>query len=1479
MPKEDFNDEKLIQITEPGKKVHGLTWDQFQQTLAQKGYPNPDQDNHLRTVFNLAGENHPDITEHARLLLDYDGEFNDETRQESEERVLEIVENDVLTPAVLGQDYTFDESQRETILYCQEMLNETETGRFVYDFNENHPAPEETAQVGDDWEEVERPAPEENGQVEEQVQVEEAGPNLDGNEEKVIDIIDPEKTVNGLNWEEFSQAMADKGYPDPEHDNHLRSVFNLAGEDHPEIEYHAEQLLGYDGPFDENFRQQSEERVLSLVEEEVLNPAREGQEYLFDESQRETILYCQRALNESGKGINEYQFEDYNPRPNEEWLEAELQRAKQIVAEQQQAEQQEVEQEEAGQNLNANEENVIGVIDPDKTVNGMNWEEFQQAMADKGYPDAEHDNHLRSVFNLAGQGHEEIDRQAEQLLAHEGEFSPEYLKQSEDRVLQVVEEDILNPARQGREFLFDESQRETILYCQDALNQSEKIQNKYDFEKDHPVPEEVQEDAVKMENEPEEVRENVAQPEEVQEDAAKLEDEPEEVQENAAKLEDEPEEVRQEVHAQEGPQREGPAREMQPQEGPRQQEPQQDDPNLLPINNPEKTIGGLKWEEFCNALKENGWPEPEKDNNIRAAFNLADANHQEVGEALEMYADGRLKVDQNNYDYQVEALRHAARDAYILAAKYDKNFTMDENNRDSVLHFQEQCNNLEREKFNFNAYHPVPNPVEAQAGNPEQVQEANQRPVQEANQQGPVLEQNPRPVQEQQLNQQGPVQEQNPHPEQQVNQQQNQQPVQEQNPQPAQPVDHDKELDHNRALYNEMHRDMQTAFNRLEDETVGVHFGSSEYSKAMNDVKKVSETWADLKGKNKDFQLSDHELEEARQKVYEAQRSIDVYLTKKARERKGKPLSTEKGASFYRQEAMLDARKTLQQQADILDEIAAQRGLEQPLPSDEKLARQRKSLANDLEDATRNVYNGSSEYKNAKNQFNKVNDLWDKTMANKAEGELPSAGEIENLKANIAQAKQAADLYLDKKVDLNNPKAKTEKRISAMSRARENLAVQERKLAEWEKKLAEQEPVKGYKELADNTTYLREQMAAADKGVIGGSKEFKEVNNLLKQQEEKWKALEKKGPDYKMTPDELREMVELNQKIEKNVDKYIADKAGKDLSEKTQKRLRAMQKVKNHTLSQRKKFEARRDEMLKEVEGISNEQIEKQNKDISLGMRNATRNVYFGSKAYKNAMVGYNRTLSQWRNYQAREAAGVATYAERNAQYKSLQENIKQIDKYLDSKKGKDLSKHPKTKKRVEIMQKAKENLQIRMRKLELAQEKNRRAEQEATRQQMQTRNTQLRFGVKSQRAMERNMAKASLAATKQLAELGNKKQLSSVDVKNARTALAALVIENIIRQPGNEQLKAQLSKGGKEYSKIVRAFANSKDFKKAFPDKMFTPNNVKNLATNPRSVERCTNHLFGQEVNRQQNMQQQRQLQQQRQNTKNTQMENTRNK
>lgn len=672
--------------------------------------------------------------------------------------------------------------------------------------------------------------------------------------------------------------------------------------------------------------------------------------------------------------------------------------------------------------------------------------------------------------------------------------------------------------------------------------------------------------------------------------------------------------------------------------------------------------------------------------------------------------------------------------------------------------------------------------------------------------------------------------------------------------------------------YEKLYNDMQSMVERLEDEEVGVHFGSSEYKNAKNACISLAELLRGLKEKGKDYQMTDSELEQVNQQMQEVSASMDTYLDKKNKEevRKGQ-LST---TSYYRVEAMKSAKKKVEEQRKAMDDLLVERGLELPTLSNAQLENERKLISEELADAQKNVHLGSKEYQNAQEEYEKLNNLWSSTMDGKGAEDLPSAGEIETLRATVERTRKSVDEYLLKKADAENPGPKTQKRIAAMKRAQENLDVQARKLEEWESKLAKQEPEKNYNELATNTRYLMDQMEAAEKGVFGGSNEYKEVKDLLKQQEEKWKEIAKKGADYKMSPDELKEMVELNQKMEKAVDKYIENKAGQEIGPKTQKRLRVMQKVKDHARSQQRKFEARRDEMLKEVEGLSNEQVQEKARDTSREIRNADRRVFFGSRAYSNAMKSYNRSLNHWEQYKEKEAAGKATPKERTEEKKALEANIKEIDRYLDTKKNKNLDKNPKTKKRVEAMQKARKNLETRMRRIELAEKRQREKEREQRQQQLETRKKNLQLGAKSQQALERNMSRASLAATRQLTQLGNHRTLSEMDKRNARMALATLVLEDKLRQPGNEQLKLAVSKGGKNYSNVVKSIANSKEFREAFPDRAFTPANCRNLAKNPAIAGRYAREFNNRMV---QKAQAKRQLRQQatpqRQNVRNNDM------
>lgn len=239
-------------------------------------------------------------------------------------------------------------------------------------------------------------------------------------------------------------------------------------------------------------------------------------------------------------------------------------------------------------------------------------------------------------------------------------------------------------------------------------------------------------------------------------------------------------------------------------------------------------------------------------------------------------------------------------------------------------------------------------------------------------------------------------------------------------------------------------------------------------------------------------------------------------------------------------------------------------------------------------------------------------------------------------------------------------------------------------------------------------------------------------------------------------------------------------------------------------------------------------------------MRDVNKKVHFDSKAYSEAMKNYNQSYEKWQQYGEKEAKGLATPKDRDMQKKELEFAVKAIDKYLDSKKEVNLNKNPKTQKRVQAMEKARKNLEIRLYKLQLAEEKQRREEREKQREEMKTRTDSLRTNTKAQEALERNTARASLSATQKMTQLGNRQSMTKLDKKDARTALAALVLEERLKQPGMDQLKKEIAKSGKAYAKAVQTIANSKEFRETFPDSRLTTTNCKNFATSPNAVKKA---------------------------------------
>ena len=107
--------------------------------------------------------------------------------------------------------------------------------------------------------------------------------------------------------------------------------------------------------------------------------------------------------------------------------------------------------------------------------------------------------------------------------------------------------------------------------------------------------------------------------------------------------------------------------------------------------------------------------------------------------------------------------------------------------------------------------------------------------------------------------------------------------------------------------YGKLYADMEDTLNMLEEEDIGVHFGSSEYAKAKTACRDVADGWKDFQEKtekNPDYQMTNYEVQQAQKRLDEVKASMDAYIAKKNAEMQVKPLSK---AGEYRLEAMKTA--------------------------------------------------------------------------------------------------------------------------------------------------------------------------------------------------------------------------------------------------------------------------------------------------------------------------------------------------------------------------------------------------------------------------------------------------------------------------------------------------------------------------------------------------------------------------------------------
>jgi hypothetical protein len=133
----------LIPINEPNKQVKGKNWAEFHRTLSAKGWKNAENDNDVRAFFNLCSDDpsREGLTSTFEIIMNRPDANPDaaDLKTEYDNHIRNFVRDNILFPAKRKENYHFEEKERASVLYFQNLLNTKDHENF--DFNKDNPAP------------------------------------------------------------------------------------------------------------------------------------------------------------------------------------------------------------------------------------------------------------------------------------------------------------------------------------------------------------------------------------------------------------------------------------------------------------------------------------------------------------------------------------------------------------------------------------------------------------------------------------------------------------------------------------------------------------------------------------------------------------------------------------------------------------------------------------------------------------------------------------------------------------------------------------------------------------------------------------------------------------------------------------------------------------------------------------------------------------------------------------------------------------------------------------------------------------------------------------------------------------------------------------------------------------------------------------------------------------------------------------------
>ena len=613
--------------------------------------------------------------------------------------------------------------------------------------------------------------------------------------------------------------------------------------------------------------------------------------------------------------------------------------------------------------------------------------------------------------------------------------------------------------------------------------------------------------------------------------------------------------------------------------------------------------------------------------------------------------------------------------------------------------------------------------------------------------------------------------------------------------------------------------------------------GSKEFKVAKNRYDRVQELW-EAYSKLENPTMED--VQRIRGELINAMHMVGRYLDKKAEEKDNSENAKKRTG------AMSGAFTQLEEQLAVLND-RMEKIENEPAPDVEKLAASSKRVAKEMQDATL-FLRGSKEYDNAMEAFNKASKQLDELMTKYAgkENEIPPT-EIAHIQDDLGRANRVIATYLSKKSG-EELGENTRKRVNAMRAGSTVLSEGIRKMEQLTEAF-ENGPAKPMDKISTQAEAAVKAIEAAEEGVRYGSDEYKEAKETVTKASKKIAELSAKGPDYVPSYQEIEEMRATTDEAIKQIDDYLKTKDGQKLSDKTKKRVQAMEKAKNAMLESRRKFRELNKANMEKASKLSEEELALKDDQIVVNLHEYRKHVdgnrvWFGSSEFKNGMEAFDKMTRN--EAEKAKSTKAPTEKELKERAEEISKAMKTMAKYIDKKEkqikdsGKPLDRKGQV--RLAEMKEAYAQAAARKARVESKLESTTKKAKETQQKKIDNRVKEYDKQIRGKKGIDLNDAILVAEAAHTLKKYGKKTHLTQAQKEGVRRAIATLFLHEKLQGPDGAKLKESMPRTLKGYGKKVVEITRSKEFRDLFPDKEVTPDSVRKIMADPKEVKRSLN-------------------------------------